>query len=180
MFSSPCALLDDYLARDLTAEKERAFEMHLLDCPACHSTVHQQRRLDAMLQEAVRVLVPVPAGLIQRTRARVEKSRRRRYLAYALSASAAAAIIWALFQQGFWLRPPMNPESQPPEQVAQEKATPAPEVRISFADESKLLVVPEQTDSPDVTFVWVYANQRSAPVASAGDSDTHQIERNSK
>jgi anti-sigma factor RsiW len=180
MFSTPCALLDDYLARDLTVEQERAFEIHLLDCPACHSTVQQQRRLDAMLQEAVRVLDPVPAGLVQRTRARLLKSRRRHYLAYALSASAAAAVIWALFQQGSWLRPPMNAESQPPKQLAQEKATPAPEVRISFADESMLLVVPEQTDSPDVTFVWVYANQRSAPVASAGDANSFQSERNSK
>ncbi len=180
MFSSPCDLLDDFLARDLSTEKEQSFAVHLTDCTACNAIVQQQKRLDALLQEASRVLVPVPAGLVQRTRHRLQKSRRRRYLAYSLAASAAAAIIWALFQQGFWLRPPTNAVSQPPEQVVQEKAISAPEVRISFTDESKFLIVPEQTDSPDVTFVWVFPNQRLAPVASAGDFNTQQIERNSK
>jgi anti-sigma factor RsiW len=124
MNSGLCDQLDDYLARDLAVDQERAFEVHLLDCPTCHAAVRQQERMDALLAEAVGKLVPVPAGLIQRTQVRLKKVRRRRYLAYALSASAAAAVIWASAYVWPKVAEPRHSEGQPQVQVAVEKKEP--------------------------------------------------------
>jgi hypothetical protein len=181
MFLSSCDQLDDYLARGLGEEQERAFEAHLPECPACYTAVQQQNRLDALLVLAVTKLDQVPVELIHRTRARLQKLRRRRYLAYALSASAAAALVWFLLQLP--TRPPtrLKDGSRPPGEVVAESEKESPDpVRISFSHESKLLLVPEETGSPDVTFVWVYPNLRSAHLASADRSESPNLERKTK
>jgi hypothetical protein len=181
MYPPMCDRLDDFLARDLAAEVERAFEAHLLDCPACLAAVKQQERIDALLSEAVERLVPMPADLIPRTRTRLKAARRRRYLAYALSVSAAAALVWSLVRLAPWApQSPVNRESQPQVQVAEKKEVPPADVRIAFKDDSKLLIVPEKTDSPNVTFVWVFPNQRMAAVADVRDSNPPSFERISK
>ena len=181
MFASACDSVDDYLNRDLPPEQDQLFRAHLLDCATCQAAVQQQERLSALLREAVIELDPPPAEVVTRFRARLTKARRRRFLAFAMSASAAAAVVLLLMQKGRWTVGPEKPESAPPiEMVAVQEKVPSAEVRISFANESKLIVVPEETDSPDVTFVWVYPNQRSDYLASARDSKSPHFERNDK
>jgi Putative zinc-finger len=181
MFAAACASLDDFLNRDLSPEQEQLFRAHLLDCAACNAAVQQHERLNTLLRHAVLELDPPSVEVVFRFRARMAKARRRRFLAYAVSASAAAAVILLLIQKDRWVVVPEKPEPAPPIEIAavQEKVPPA-QVRISFANESKLVVVPEKTDSPDVTFVWVYPNQRSEYLASARDPKSPHFERNGK
>jgi hypothetical protein len=162
MPESLCNLIDDYLARDLFPDKEEAFRAHLLGCQNCRAQVKQHERLAATLTEAVGVLCPVPDHLLARTRARLLSARRRRAVRWLVGAAAAAALLWVVSQS--LPRKALKLDEQPAEteQVAGDRAPPAPEVQLTFAQESKLLIVPEKTDSPDVTFVWVFRNQRSA------------------
>jgi hypothetical protein len=58
-----------------------------------------------------------------------------------------------------WQRPqPPIPALKSVPEVAVQKTSPP--VQVSFANHSKLLVIPEDTGTPDVTFVWVLPNQR--------------------
>lgn len=159
MSTSPCELLEDYLARDLAKGQEHAFERHLIECSSCRSAAERQRRMDALLSEAVKKLAREPEGLVPRIHVHLQRARRRKYLACAVSATAAAVTIWAMMPR---TTTPVKRESAPPIQIAEVKEEPAADVQISFANESKLLIVPEKTESPDVTFVWVYRNQRAA------------------
>jgi hypothetical protein len=71
-------------------------------------------------------------------------------------------IVWSVMQAVPRKVVPVEPAPVEPVQIADVKVAPEPRVQISFSDESKLLIVPEKTESPDVTFVWVYRNQRAA------------------
>ena len=181
MSAVACASLEEFLNRDLPLEQEQLFRAHLPDCAACQAAVQQQERLNALLTEAVLELDPAPAEVISRFRIRMAKARRRRFLTYAVSASAAAAVILLLLQNQRRTVVPEKPEPGPRIEMAAvpEKVPPA-QVRITFANQSKLIVVPEETDSPDVTFVWVYPNQRTEYLASARDSKSPHSERNGK
>jgi anti-sigma factor RsiW len=157
-----CDKLDDYLDRGLSEEQSQLFEAHLHDCPGCFAAALQQERLETLLAEAVKQFDTLPAGLISRTRGRLVSARRRRRLLYAMTAAAAAAVVWWLVGIPRYRVEPPGPELVSPERVAVAEVS-RPEVRISFANESKLLIVPEKTDSPNVTFMWVYPNLRKSP-----------------
>lgn len=162
MSTSPCEMLEDYLARDLAKDQEQAFEQHLTECLSCRRAATRQERIDALISEAVEKLLPEPDGLVPRIHVRLRRARQRRYLAYTASVAAAAAIVWGISQMTPRGATPVEPEPAPPMQITEVKEEPAANVQISFANESKLLIVPEKTESPDVTFVWVYRNQRAA------------------
>ncbi len=159
MSTTACDWLVDYLDHDLTAETERLFLAHLPACPACSAAVTQQRRLEEVLSRASERFDRVPVDLVAKARKRIRLASRRRTLTLAAVVSAAAAAIWWVTSV---LRPipqPLVPGSESPIQIASETTGP-PEIRVTFADDARLLVVPEKTDSPDVTFLWVYRNQR--------------------
>jgi anti-sigma factor RsiW len=155
----PCQALDDYLAHDVAGEELTGFTAHLADCPACARAVREQRRLEGLLTEATARLEPLPAGLTRRVADRVHSARLRRLAvaAVALLAAAAAVVAWMV------TRPAVVPHDPEPRQ-AQVQPEPPPEeasarVRFPTAD---VVVVREELDQPNVTFLWVYPGLRTA------------------
>jgi anti-sigma factor (TIGR02949 family) len=158
MTPSPCASLADYLDHDLTGGEWAAFEAHLAGCPNCRQAVEEQRRLAALLQGAAR-LEPAPAALTDRVRRRVRAVRRRRIAAVA-AALVSAAAIWLIVQAVMRPKPPAPPG---PIAVPSEPPAPAPsvvgdQVRVTFP--AGVLTVPEEFETPNVTFIWVYPGLR--------------------
>lgn len=160
MNASPCQSLDDYLDHDLSGEDRSRFVAHLTNCADCRRAVEEHERLTALLVEATG---PVPVGLTERIERRLRMARWRRVTAVAAALAATAAGVWLL---GRYLPRPGQP-SPPladvrPEPPAPEEPRPADLVRVSFPRSANVLAVPVQTESPNVTFVWVYPNLRAA------------------
>jgi anti-sigma factor RsiW len=161
--SEPCCeRIDDYLSRDLDPLEENAFRTHLTACQTCRALVEQHERLVATLSEAARVLFPPPEGLVARTHIRLKRTRRVKAIGWTLSAAAAAIALWATALSSQKTVPVEQPLTAPVETIAAARAMHVPGVHVSFANEPRLLIVPEKTESDDVTFVWVYRNERSA------------------
>jgi anti-sigma factor RsiW len=155
---TPCDALDDYLAHDLTGDDLARFTAHLPECTDCRRAVGEHERFAALLGEAVAARGPVPAGLTERVGRRLRAARRRRFAAAVGALAAAVAVVWLVG------RTVPRPVKQSPE-VAQ--AQPAPEVspsaqvRVTFPPTANVIVVPEPSDSPNVTFLWVYPGLRT-------------------
>jgi anti-sigma factor RsiW len=153
-----CHRIDDFLDGELEEPDRSLFEGHLATCHACASIVDQQRRLNRLLTVATQHLDRPSPGLVRKIDRRWRAKRRSRYLACAAALCAAAAIAWAVLSMLPRRKEPLPAERKPTVEVAEANIA-RPPVRISFAHESKLLIVPEETGSPNVTFVWVYPNQ---------------------
>jgi anti-sigma factor RsiW len=151
-------LLDDYLAHDLTGEERARFVAHLADCRDCSRAVREQERLDALLAEAAERLEPVPAGLTERVGRRLRAARRRRFAAAALA--LVIGTIWLLNHTAPRPGEPKAPlASRRPEPEA---PRPAEHARVTFPAGANVIAVPQPTDSPNVTFLWVYPGLRVA------------------
>jgi hypothetical protein len=162
MTSTPCKLLDDYLARDLSGDVLDCFRQHLGDCAECRQAVQEFELLSSWLTEATTRLELVPASLTQRSVRVARPSRWRRLAAAATALAAMAAAIW------FLPRPSPRP-LEPKIQVAAEQPGPASQesqsanpVRVHFPTAAHVFAVPQPTDSPNVTIVWVYPGRRGA------------------
>jgi anti-sigma factor RsiW len=162
MNPSPCQLLDDYVAHDLTGDDLARFEAHLPDCSQCHRAVREERQLDAMLSEAVTRLDPSPEGLSKRVERRLRVAQHRRVAAVVL-ASAASVVIMVLVGR-FVLR------TEPPKLTEQVRVQPEPpepdgppaaeRVRVTFPAGVGVIAIPEPSESPNVTIIRVYTGLR--------------------
>jgi anti-sigma factor RsiW len=182
MNAPPCLLLDDYLAHDLDDAEAARFADHLAECPACRRAVHENERLTALLTAAADRLTPVPAGLTERVGRRLQSVRRRRFAATAAALTAAlaaaAAVLW-------WLGHPAPRVPEPERTVAEVRPQPpAPEapgsadrVRVTFPAGANVVAVPVPTESPNVTFVWVYHGLRAASRPAAGPPSSPERNR---
>jgi hypothetical protein len=163
MIIPPCRLLDDYLAHDLSGDDLARFTDHLAACPDCRRAVRESHRLARLLMSATTALELVPAGLSGRIEHQLRRARRIRVAAVAASLLAAAVALWQL------RRPLPRPADPEPTRIAAEptppntSARPAEEtVRVTFARDAHVIVVPEKFEAPNVTFFWVYRGQRTA------------------
>jgi hypothetical protein len=161
MKPSPCQSLDDYLNHDLGGEGRARFVAHLMECSDCRRAVEDHERLATLLVEATR---SVPAGLTERVERRLRRVRRRRIVATAAALAAALAGVWLLGRYRPRPEQPSPPlaDVRPEPPAAPEAPRPADRVRVSFPPGANVLAVPVETESPNVTFVWVYPNLRAA------------------
>jgi anti-sigma factor RsiW len=151
-----CDRVDEFLDGDLHLAVEISFRQHLEGCLHCRRLVAQFEQLGRKLNQAASQVDVVPVDLIPRIQARLIAKSRRRVLAATGLCGLAAALAIVLGQ--LW-RERVTCSALPPEPVLVEQTRPKAPVQIAFADQSKVLVVPEETGSPDVTFVWVFPNQ---------------------
>ena len=172
---SGCNQLEDYLAGALSEEQAVAFAAHLPRCPACRQAAEQQRQIDHSLRQAVSQLDLVPAGLIERIEGRMRRARRRCLLACGAALSAVAATLLVVMIGGWHL-----PDGHRPGTVAQRRsalvgegrATPAqPRAQVTMADPSSAIVVPIESNMPNVTIVWIYPTIRPQPADSVPDTN---------
>ncbi len=162
MNTTPCSALDDYLANDLAGAARARFADHLAGCADCRRAVREQQRLDALLTEATARLEPVPAELAERVGRRLKVARRRRLAAAVAALTAAAVVAWLLARPA-----PLPVEPEPPvakgqpEPPAPEAPPPEAVVRVKFPAGADVLAVRARSESPNVTFIWVYTGRRA-------------------
>jgi anti-sigma factor RsiW len=169
MTHPPCDRLDDYLARDLPGPERSAFAAHVAGCGACRQAVGEQERLAELLAHGIAELDPVPAGLAARIDRRLRAARRRRAAGWAAALAGAAAAV-ALCLAGGRLThrsPDITPAPAPIVRVAPSPHVPGlpssrSEVRVSVRFRPGMIAVPQKTDHPNVTILWVYPVVESA------------------
>jgi hypothetical protein len=164
---TPCRWLDDYLAHDLTGDEHARFVTHLPDCADCRRAVRERERLATLLTEATTKLDPVPTDLTDRISRRLRATRRRRFAAAAAALAVIASAVWLIGRTA-----PRPDKPQPPladVKPAPESPPPAERVRVTFPESAHVLAVPAPTESPNVTFLWVYPAVRVAPPAERSD-----------
>jgi anti-sigma factor RsiW len=172
MMLSPCQSLEDYLARNLTGAAGARFLAHLANCPECRRAVQEHQQLVSLLADAVARLEPGPPGLTERVERRLRTARRRRVAIVAAALAAMVAAIWLLGRDS---SRPANPDPAlakgQPEPPALATAPPVKPVRVTFPPGANVIVVPEKTESANVTFLWVYHGRRttSGPAPAAAN-----------
>ena len=144
--TSRCEQLEDYLAGLL--DEPEVFAEHLTECSTCAAAVREAREVNALVRGISR-REPIPFDLTARVNRRIRTARRRR-LVGAMCGVAASMV-------GVWLLPsrPTKPIEPPTATIAD--AGP----RVEFGDD--VMAVPVATDSPRVTFFWVYPNLAVGP-----------------
>jgi Putative zinc-finger len=167
MSVTPCQLLDDYIAHDLSADERTRFEAHLTGCRACQRVILEETELGILLTTAVETLERVPHDLILRTAHRLRRVRHRR-IAGGLAALAAAVVVLVfvsrpLFRSDIEPPAPMNQELPPPRLA--DVGPPKVEVRVRFPRAAGVIALPVASESPHVTLVQVYSVSRGASVA---------------
>jgi anti-sigma factor RsiW len=189
MSDPQCEQLDEYLCGGLPSGEAADFEAHLAACPACREQSAVQRQIDRLLAEGTAGIEPVPISLPGRIERGVRAARRRRLLAWAGAAAAAAGIMFVLglwgVQNVFLPRGVADPVAQrpaddralsktfaqmrkaPPLQGAGVGPAPVPSpappqpqaaarVSVTLVDSSSAILVPVETQSPNVTLVCIY------------------------
>ncbi len=164
MIHSDCQLLDDYLDDYLDGKlspiEMRRFTQHLADCENCQEALAQQQWLDQLLVQSSD-LAPLPAEL-----ATISLSPPPRPFPWpAIMATALAASLLLAFS--LWdgpandVRDPLAQETEstatdeaPDEALVQLDAPQAP--IATFLAEDDVIVVPVESDSPEVTIIQVY------------------------
>jgi anti-sigma factor RsiW len=167
-----CHQVDGYLGKWLSDDERVQFEAHLPNCLDCRQFVEEAQRLDSLLARANATCVPVPPALISRIEQRLRQARRRRTAAWATGLAAAAALICALSTWLFIQRVPDVAPAQPlktarlPE-LPRPSHEPQPSVEVTFEPSSDVIAVPQKSDNPSVTIIWVYPvikmDQESSP-----------------
>ena len=185
MSISECDRLDDYLVGGLSEDETAGFEAHLAGCPACRAELRRQQQIDGLLAQATRRLEPVPSSLIDRIEQQVRRSRRRRVVhwAWGLSAAALAASVLAawLATGGFGTdnRTPPVVRQTPQPNSGGEHVDPdrrqapraGPVASVAIGDPSDAILVPLDTEAPNVSIVWVYPTVKPAQAPSVPGKD---------
>ena len=179
MKASTCEQRDGYLGKWLAGHERVEFEAHLANCPGCRQFVQEQQRLDNLLAQANAELLPVPAVLLRQIEHRLRKGRRWRLTAWvaALSAAAILACTFAAWYLANWLpkddarqspplATPLHPPSQPPD--------PRTLVRVTFPSPSDVIAVPQKTENPSITIIWVYPTVKTAQEPNPAPADFFQ------
>lgn len=170
-----CDQLDDYLSDAMSPQQRAAFEQHLQTCAHCQDAYRQQAKLDQLLSQAAAHLPAMPQGLLDQTEAHIRLATRRRAF-WAAGLSAAAACIAGLLVAGLWFSQP------PPPQPRIVQRAQRPVVKVEATAPGDVLVVPIETDVPNVSFFWVYptikfANKDEEPGALGEPAFDRSIER---
>ena len=185
MSSPECVNLDEYLLGWLPVEAAGRFEAHLVDCPDCRDECRRQRLVDRRLAAVGRHLQPVPGLLASRIERRIRAAAWRRRLRIGTGSIAAALVLAG----SLWLtvgdrgvNPPgdalaqRKPESLPPRE--DRVASPAecqpsvpPRVSVRCTDPSRAILIPVETESPNMALVWVYPTIKSARAADGPADD---------
>jgi len=170
---TPCQLLDDYLDHDLTGDDLARFTAHLPGCAECRRAVGEHQRLTALLAEAGRGpgsgsrgadgpgRVPAAGGAATPVCERGSRHWPRRP-----SSSGSSAMC----PRGLSSRRPRVAEVRPAPEP------PPPQARVTFPRAADVIVVPGPTNSPNVTFLWVYPGLRTPRrAADAGGPPSERI-----
>lgn len=179
MSAHACSALDDYLAGDLAGDERAGFMAHLSECPACRRAVREEERIKALLTDATTELERVPAGLTGRVRQGLRVARRRRATAVTTALVASVAAVWLVSR-------PTPRAVNPSPIVARGEADPpashpAERARVTFPAGAGVAAVPVPTESPKVTFLWLFLERRPAPPpARPADEQTMLPERSSR
>jgi anti-sigma factor RsiW len=171
-----CEQLDDYLVDSLSKSQRRAFEDHLVQCQDCQRQIERQRRIDGLLAQGSSGLEPVPPSLFHSFERQLRLNRRRALrLAWGLSAAATVLLlvgIWAINRR---MPAPLVDGTKGTDQIAENLMPPSPvaarsnqPVRVTLADPSAAILLPVETETPNVSIVWVYPTYRPAR---PGDED---------
>ena len=176
MTSRPCDQIDDYLCGWLPPEEATVYEAHLADCAACREECATQRRIDQLLATETVTTVPIPIGLRSQVHGRIRAAYRRRLLYCAGAAAAASMVALALVlfatknivftpreerqtaqhsSAGHDVSPSVAPptSAEPPIVVA----------RVTMIDPSSAIVVPLDSQHPNVTLVQVLPTISASP-----------------
>jgi hypothetical protein len=173
-------MLDGYIANDLGREERAQFAAHLEGCSPCRQAVHAERRLNALLAEALTQREVVPADLGTRVSRRLRSARHRRLAARIILAGASLAACVFLGIRLVSHRAPMEHTLTKVEPRAQapERPPAVGRVRVTFDEASGVLAVPIPTDSPNITFIHVYSGlRRSAGGGRGPESQVSTPER---
>jgi hypothetical protein len=174
-----CEHRDGYLGKWLTAAERIEFEAHLADCPDCCQVIQEQLLRDCLLARACTALKPVPPGLIDRIDRGLRRARRRRVFARTTGLAAAGILICLL---ATWFIVPGAPENRSKPSPALTKGTRPPEpppdprslVQVTVENPSDVIAVPQKTDSPSVTVIWLYPTIRAAQEPNPAPSESFQ------
>ena len=180
MNRSPCEQLDDYLGDWLSETERNAFETHLSGCRQCRRSVEQQRHIDHLLTQGVERLEPAPHSLVSAVEARIEllRLRRAKRLAWGVPISIALALVIGTWVSTRHPEPPAESYGQhevvtlphtPPTSLETRPERPA---QVTLSDPTAAILVPRNTDAPNVSIVWVYPAQR--PTRQNGDEDVNE------
>ncbi|MGD0655251.1 MAG: zf-HC2 domain-containing protein [Thermoguttaceae bacterium] len=171
MKQSPCDRLDDYMLHWLSPDEAAEFERHLTDCPACRRQQALQQSIDGLLAGIGGSLDAIPSGLVQRTRYRVRAARRRKFMQWAFSLVAAAAVLIAAVIGRFAIWSPNRPGDRdvavsqntagsqgntPSNSPLSATENPKASTRVTMADPSSGIVLECKTHDPRINIVWIY------------------------
>ena len=158
-----CENLDLALALWLTEEEQARFDAHLAHCESCQTAMAHQRQIDQLLRRAVDQLEPAPPELLARIERDLEPvapSPRKTHLWRAGWAVAATVVIsvsgWFLsghFSGQADFRPVAKNGAAPQNEV---QPIFRPQAKVIWHDPEEVILVPIETDVPNVTIVWVY------------------------
>ena len=165
MTATPCRLLHDYIAHDLTGDERTCFEAHLPSCLACRRIVQEEQALENLLSSALARLEPVPHDLIPRLQRRLRSVPRRR-VAAGIAAMAAAVVILAWLSRPLFLREveiPAAMKHEVPQPRLADVDPPRVNVRVRFPRAARVIAIPVASDSPHVTVVQVYSRWGDEP-----------------
>ncbi|HLJ91856.1 MAG TPA: zf-HC2 domain-containing protein [Gemmataceae bacterium] len=160
---TPCEHGDGYLGKWLSDGERIAFEAHFDSCPACRRYIAEQRRLDALLARATEAAVSVPAGLLDQIDRRLRRARRRRMVAWS-AGLAAAGIGMAIVSTALLPQHAPDMELTPSSSIAKPEPVPAPhaQVTVTVPPSSDVIAVPQKSDNPSVTIIWLYPTLNTA------------------
>ena len=170
MSSSECVNLDDYLLGWLPVEAAQKFEAHLVRCPDCREECRRQQRVDQRLAAVARHSQPIPPALANRIERRIRSAAWRRRIFIGSGSTVAALVLIA----SVWLAAGRRGVNSAGDPLAQHKSesvprredrvespldresSVAPPVSVRCKDPSRAILIPVETESPNVTLVLVY------------------------
>lgn len=185
MSSSECVNLDDYLLGWLRVEAARRFEAHLVECADCREECRRQQRVDQRLAAVARHPQPLPRALANRIERRIRSAAWRRKIRIGTGSIATALVLVA----SLWLAVGYRGVNAPGDPLAREKSesvtrredrvesplnrksSVAPPVSVRCKDPSRAILIPVETESPNVTLVLVYHTVNQARAADGPAND---------
>jgi hypothetical protein len=174
MRSSTCELREGYLGKWVTSKERVDFEAHLAHCPDCQPIVQEQQQLDDLLARANVAIVPVPAGLIDEIDGLLRRARRRTMIAWASGLAAAGILICSL---AAWFAQRADKErhavTYKDRQVVPAR-DPRSLVKVIFQPSSDVIAVPQKTENPSVTIIWVYPTIKTVQEPTPAPADLSQ------
>jgi anti-sigma factor RsiW len=149
-----CQRLDDYLAHDLIGAERDEFVAHLAECVECRSAIRAEEQIADRLRSACKRFDPVPPDLALSVSGRIDARHWRR------RALAALVLAASLSYVAFWLSRDGSIPGIAPKIISPPIASAASPVRVTFP-KNKMLVVPVESESPNVTVLLVYPTRQT-------------------